>query len=807
MLDTARIASLSVSDLSQEQNRQVDEGNLTAAEELIRTWLTVNKRGDPIIPRIELARILFWQGKPVEAKNYLEVALKDCPNNTWVLSFLGQVEARLGNYTQAENLFREALAYYEHNHEALTFLDSNVMDQLLNAKQLLTHRKISFRDALRVAELYSAIDFKHGKKLDFETGPITQESFDRFNIMLDIAEVGNEVDSQTTLREQFNRAEEIILFTSHAFGDALLGVALLQIIDRYFELNRMKTKPVEIITPFVDVFEGLAEAYPYVRVKKVCGVKNINLVLLCADYLESKTKPVFAFVGADHEIYTPLAQIRKNKENILALVDAFVGRVSLDIRPWQSIFAPYHRITSLPARLTRFFEMVVGQKLVDKPTEVKVTLPLSHRMIERRAELLRKYKLQPLNYHVIVESASMKAKEISHEQYPEILAGLARQVELEEQESKETLCKIVFSKDPFIEDSFAEKISSLPKGILKRMVVICEDLISLAALLSEAKTVLSADTGIAHMAGTLDIETLIIYTMADPYLWNSGGKNIEILASRRAKDAHYNATAVNMIEWSLDSRITHEEFTADEIVDAWRRVAKRASAKKAKDKPLSKVMPAARTHQSQPSSFLSYFDRTYYKNLGVRRDSFRKIFELLESQKKSFYTIIETGVANLCINNSLTSPEAFSHQGQSTILFDEFLNHCDGMLYSVDVNPTHCALARNVVSPKTCVTCADSVAFLWGFESVYNIDCIYMDSYDIDWDDPHPSSLHHLKEFCAILPKLRPGCIVFVDDNNGSSGKGGYIRDFMKQVGVDTIFDNYQVGWVIMPNGKFPQRH
>ena len=95
---------------------------------------------------------------------------------------------------------------------------------------------------------------------------------------------------------------------------------------------------------------------------------------------------------------------------------------------------------------------------------------------------------------------------------------------------------------------------------------------------------------------------------------------------------------------------------------------------------------------------------------------------------------------------------------------------------------------------------ADSVAYFWQLVPPRPIDLVYLDSFDLDWQDPHASSLHHLKELCALLPKLRPGCLVVVDDNAGPIGKGAYVREWMAAIGVRPLFDAYQVGWVL-PEG------
>jgi len=799
MFDSEQVAQLSIAELSQKQNGLVDGGDLAGAESLLRAWLTEHAGDEGHIPRLELARVLFWKGKLIEAKECLEIAFDEVPDDTWALSFLGQVEAKLGNYVRARVLFSEALSIYPDNHEALTFLEGNPLDKLATVKKLLTRGRLSCRNRIKVGELFSALDFSRGVKLDFESGEITQESFDRFNLTLDQAEVGLEVDSPISLRDRFLAADEIIFFTTHAFGDAILGLGLLQGIIEFFEINPKELKPVEIVTPFADVFEGLAEAHDYISVKKICAARDPERGNIAADYLRRKTDKVFVITNAPRDSMKAAAEVSDEHENVIAFVDSHVERIALDVSAWQMSIQPYHRITALPARLFRFFEMLVGQKLTADPTRIKVQLPLPRRVRERQSELYRKYGLEPLNYHVVVESASVKAKEISHNQCPSILEGIAHHCALEEATSGRRMRKIAFSKDPYTADSFANKLLSLSEQVRARTVVVSESLASIAALIARANTILSPDTGIAHLAGALNKETLIIYTVADPHLWHTGGQNVETLASRRAQSAHYNATPVNMLEWSGGNSLTEEEFDVHDILHAWRKVADRESLKN--QQPTAEEQSNHHPSHHPKISFLSVFDRTYYQSLGARRDTLRKVFELLESKNKRFYTIIETGTANLLSNGVSPTPEDFSAHGHSTILFDRFVNHYDGVVYSVDINPLHCEVSRMMVSGKTQVICQDSVSFLWHLERYNEIDCIYLDSFDIDWKNPHPSAFHHMKEFCAILPKLRDGCILFIDDNANGEGKGNYVRDFMKNIGAKSIFDSYQAGWVLTNNG------
>jgi hypothetical protein len=95
-------------------------------------------------------------------------------------------------------------------------------------------------------------------------------------------------------------------------------------------------------------------------------------------------------------------------------------------------------------------------------------------------------------------------------------------------------------------------------------------------------------------------------------------------------------------------------------------------------------------------------------------------------------------------------------------------------------------------------------------------DVVYLDSFDVDFDNPVPSAVHHLMEFCAIGPALGPKTIVVIDDcpklyagwldgpeqlviqsHIGHSGKGKFLIDYLIRIGATPIFNQYQFGFLL----------
>ena len=178
-----------------------------------------------------------------------------------------------------------------------------------------------------------------------------------------------------------------------------------------------------------------------------------------------------------------------------------------------------------------------------------------------------------------------------------------------------------------------------------------------------------------------------------------------------------------------------------------------------------------------------------------RANSFQIVFDELDKMKKDDYTIVETGCMRADHGNL-----AFGDDGASTHIFDDFINYYDGEVISVDINPDNVQHAQAGTSERTSVYCSDSVEFLWNIPAKRKIDFLYLDSYDIERDNPHPSMLHHVKELCAVIKNLRKGSIVCVDDHDAfftdcQIGKGNYVKEFMEAIGAELLYEGYQIVW------------
>jgi len=211
-------------------------------------------------------------------------------------------------------------------------------------------------------------------------------------------------------------------------------------------------------------------------------------------------------------------------------------------------------------------------------------------------------------------------------------------------------------------------------------------------------------------------------------------------------------------------------------------------------------------------AFWDWFNTEAGPKLSAREVSFRKMFTYLDSFDGPI-TIVETGCARIAGN--------WQGDGQSSVLFDHYLKfgHAESTAHAIDLDPKATELCKGLVSARVQVHTGDSVAVLPRVAkevqaSGRKINLLYLDSYDVDWDHPTPSAVHHLKEMVSIVGAIDAQTLVVVDDapqqvrvmanNEGQlslisapkvGGKGIFVAEYAEQVGAKQFFSHYQVGW------------
>ena len=196
------------------------------------------------------------------------------------------------------------------------------------------------------------------------------------------------------------------------------------------------------------------------------------------------------------------------------------------------------------------------------------------------------------------------------------------------------------------------------------------------------------------------------------------------------------------------------------------------------------------------TDFITKYDSEYAGRLDRRADGFRTIFGLLEARPQRNYQILETG----CVRGV----DNWIGDGQSTVLFNSFLNFYDGLLISVDLSPDAIAVARRITSKKSHFVCSDSIRFLRDLNKLagngLKLDLVYLNSFDVDFDNAEPSAFHHIEELLS-LGAASKGAILAIDDNllvNGTwVGKGALVDKYLSDIGIQAIYRGYQFVWQI----------
>jgi len=219
------------------------------------------------------------------------------------------------------------------------------------------------------------------------------------------------------------------------------------------------------------------------------------------------------------------------------------------------------------------------------------------------------------------------------------------------------------------------------------------------------------------------------------------------------------------------------------------------------------------------NNFYKWFEEIFPK-LGVRQESFRKIFKYLDKLPDPII-IVETGCLRIKDN--------FNGDGQSTLLFDKYTQFRGNgaKVHTVDIDPKSTKVCSEVVSKNVDIATEDSIKYLNKLTNKFysenkEVSFFYLDSFDVDWKSPEQSCQHHLKELVSIKKILKPGTLVVVDDSpiagylqqskkiEGAldfvafgpvphptiSGKGSLIHEYANQTGAKLLFSNYQSGWI-----------
>jgi hypothetical protein len=133
-------------------------------------------------------------------------------------------------------------------------------------------------------------------------------------------------------------------------------------------------------------------------------------------------------------------------------------------------------------------------------------------------------------------------------------------------------------------------------------------------------------------------------------------------------------------------------------------------------------------------------------------------------------------------------------------MFDALARTRGGFFFSIDVTMESIESARRACSSTTNLLCGDSVATLHHLSALTPrpANLLYLDSYDLDPQNPMPSAIHHAMELIAAQPLIGPGTLVCVDDYNvgpQAGGKGLLLDRYFSAIRAEVLHSGYQKVW------------
>ena len=172
-----------------------------------------------------------------------------------------------------------------------------------------------------------------------------------------------------------------------------------------------------------------------------------------------------------------------------------------------------------------------------------------------------------------------------------------------------------------------------------------------------------------------------------------------------------------------------------------------------------------------------------WDRLGKRHEAFATIAELLPEGCR----IIETGTVRQIDN--------WEGDGQSTIVWDTLATNLGGTVTTIDIDPIGAELVAELELQATTAIVGNSLDVIPTLTG--HADLLYLDSFDVDFENPLPAAAHHLSELMAALNLLAPGSLVAVDDNQDDQGKGSEVAWFLAEHGAVEIVRGYVRVWRI----------
>ena len=195
------------------------------------------------------------------------------------------------------------------------------------------------------------------------------------------------------------------------------------------------------------------------------------------------------------------------------------------------------------------------------------------------------------------------------------------------------------------------------------------------------------------------------------------------------------------------------------------------------------------------SKLISFHSNPFNDTKSPNKIMFKLALEQFNSQPLN---ILETG--------------SLAHGTKSSILFMFYIQIFGGSFTTVDINPEIKKNYSYLEDENIAFHSSDSVEFIRNLKSdeISQFDFVYLDSFDLDFSNPHPSQEHTFKEFNLLKDNLKKDTLILIDDtpdryskfnlnadnpHNFIPGKGRTILDYLKenQSKFSILYHDYSV--------------
>ncbi|MEK7144624.1 MAG: glycosyltransferase family 9 protein [Patescibacteria group bacterium] len=368
------------------------------------------------------------------------------------------------------------------------------------------------------------------------------------NIAIEEAKVGERPFDKSFYHESpllkgLERAEEVVICFDEAIGDAVLTVPVIDVLTKYLQQNKQSKKLV-LITKHDKLLASLTEQYKNLTILNPRSTKT---------YFSTHREPNRFVINASKSF---------DQYDMLGLTPEKVtdpsNVLSVDWESWQEEEYPVSagkkvRYYTIPARIARNFEVMLGQRLYKDINAVDHFIERGKNFETESDVIKKKYNIAPdAKLFVISAGASVTPKEYSPKKWKEVISGIA---------GKFPNAQFLLLDDP--NPKRRERYGTMVDALMKRGVKISradEGMDKMNTVMSMADYVLTPDTGLGHYAGALGKPTVMLF-LADASLWSTPGSRP--VRHRIANQMYYRNKKLFAPAWSQQGSYTGNQGTGE----------------------------------------------------------------------------------------------------------------------------------------------------------------------------------------------------------------------------------------------------